>query len=570
MAIDVPGREDDLARLRAAYARLARTATTGETLYVTGAPGSGRTALLRAFADELAQLDAPPTLLAGAFENGRFVVVGRHRPAARAGHRRRREGRLAARGARPVRGARRPGDVARRGGARARAHACSIAAIASPRRSSSRCSCARCAPRAPSCCSSTTPTTRPAACGGTRCSSSPSTSRRDRPLLFVLAIERPAQLDGHEDDEPESLYLARRLRGRARARWVALDLVTIEELEEWTGPGGARGARAAGGRDGRARRVGGVPVAALARERDRGRGAREGEPGRAGRSPRAAASARSIRSTTCSARRLAGDVRRSMTRGAAAPARPRRARGPRLHRRRRRARPAARPRRRHRPARRRCCCATTSIPTASCTRPARSTSRRRTAATTTCGCTASARALDWLTLAHRGLDEPERREAARGLAQALIDVYGGPHYVAGTLARLYELAGDEEPARRYRRMADAGTDARCAPLARGGGAGAGRPAGPARPPPRRGDPARRGAPPGEQRSARGRPALRAGALPARAAARGSRRGAVPARRACSSSSARYDDARRPCSSRSPCTASSPTRRVRPMPAPRWR
>jgi hypothetical protein len=59
---------------------------------------------------------------------------------------------------------------------------------------------------------------------------------RDRPLLFVLAIERPAQLDQHEDDEPESLYLARRLRGHGRARWVPLDPVAIETLEAWTGP----------------------------------------------------------------------------------------------------------------------------------------------------------------------------------------------------------------------------------------------------------------------------------------------------------------------------------------------
>ncbi len=62
------------------------------------------------------------------------------------------------------------------------------------------------------------------------------TAASDVPLMLVLAIDRPEQLERHEDDEPESLFVARRLRGRALARWHPLGPVDMEVLEAWTGP----------------------------------------------------------------------------------------------------------------------------------------------------------------------------------------------------------------------------------------------------------------------------------------------------------------------------------------------
>ena len=277
---------------------------------------------------------------------------------------------------------------------------------------------------------------------------------RERPLLFVLAIERPAQLDAHEDDEPESLYLARRLRGRALARWVALDRVTAEPLAAWTGPASpdvldrlldASGGRAAWAADlWRHWRASGVVVrsgdgaddravwefAAGGRERTLdafddvlGRrldalGALEGV-----RELLAHAALEGPVFTADAVARVLGRDRDEVIDllddmlvhddehpdGVAHEA--------------------------------------GSIDVDDESGAKRHLWLYRFTST-----------LDWLTLAHRGLGESDRRTAARGLAQALIDVYGGPRYVAGTLARLYELAGDEAPARRYREIADAGAD----------------------------------------------------------------------------------------------------------------
>jgi tetratricopeptide (TPR) repeat protein len=66
--------------------------------------------------------------------------------------------------------------------------------------------------------------------------------------------------------------------------------------------------------------------------------------------------------------------------------------------------------------------------------------------------------LDWLTLRHYGLTEAEKRRYGLALAEALEELYGlEPHRVARALARLFETGGEEDRARRYRRMADVGT-----------------------------------------------------------------------------------------------------------------
>ena len=461
MGLDVPGREDDLARLTAEYARVARGgAAAGQTLYVTGAAGSGRTALLRAFAAELAALDDPPTLLAGAFENGRFVSWDDSGPSPE---------RVTAvvekivslpDGLVPY--------AALVGLAMSRGEG-ALELVRTLFARSDRIAPTEFLPQLIRELCSAGPVVllvddadrAPGGLWGDAVLDLAEQVAREWPLLLVLAIDRPAQLDQHEDDEPESLYLARRLRGRARARWVTLDLVTIDELERWTGPAApevlerlvdATGGRAAWAADlWRHWQASGVVAAEPAGDEDPPRwtfaeGGRERTldafddvlgrrlaklVGGGGRDPA----------------ETVGSVRELLAHGAL------------------------------------------EGPVFTAEAVARVLGRDRDevidllddmllhddehpegvvheAGSIGVDDEHGARrhlwlyrfdaTLDWLTLAYLGLAEAQRREAARALAQALIDVYGGPQYVAETLARLYELAGDEDPARRYRQMADAG------------------------------------------------------------------------------------------------------------------
>ncbi len=402
VAIDVPGREGDLARLQSAYARLTRTGKAGDTLYVTGVPGSGRTTLLRAFAEDLTAGDDPPTLLSGAFENGRFVSWDDSGPPPE---------RVRAvvekvvslpEGLTPF--AALVGLAMSRG----------TAALELVRTLFERSD--RIAPtdfltllvremcsEGPVVLLIDDADHAPGGVWGDAVLELAERVALDQPLLFVQAIERPAQLDAHEDDEPESLYVARRLRGRGQARWVALDLVTIEQLEGWTGPAAPdvleRLADASGGRaawaahlwrhwqasetvvaqagatedetaDDGARwtfAVGGRERTLDAFDDVLGRRLATLRPATALPAP---ARRRSIACASCSPTPPSRDPSSPPTPSPA---------------------PWDETATRSSTCSTTCCCATTSIPTASCTRPARSTSRTSTAPTTTCGSTASAR-----------------------------------------------------------------------------------------------------------------------------------------------------------------------------------
>jgi hypothetical protein len=59
---------------------------------------------------------------------------------------------------------------------------------------------------------------------------------RNLPLALVLGVEGPRQLGGHEDDEPDSLYVARELAADGRAAWHPLLPVGHEVLSRFTGP----------------------------------------------------------------------------------------------------------------------------------------------------------------------------------------------------------------------------------------------------------------------------------------------------------------------------------------------
>lgn len=467
---DAPGREGDLARLLGAYARVARDGASGQTHYVTGAVGSGRSALLRAFAEQLAQLDDPPTLLAGAFENGRFVSWDDSGPPPE---------RVTAVVDRVVS---LPEGLAPYAALVGLAMSHGEAALELARSLFERTE-----PLAPT---EFLPLLVHALCsegpvvllvddadrapGGLWGDLVVELAERvvpERQLLFVLAIDRPAQLDAHEDDEPESLYLARRLRGRGRARWLTLDAITSDGLEEWTGPAAPevldRLLDATAGRAAWAAalwrhwRASGVVVAGEPAQDAAGgpppwtfaEGGRERtldtfEDVFVARLTRLSGGEEEGHDPIVVSAAMAG-ARTLLTNAALE--------GPIFT-----ADAVARVLERDRDA------VIDLFDDALLHDDEHPDGIVHEAGSIDVDDDLGARRhlwlyrfdaeLDWLTLAYHGFGEAERREAARTLAQALVEVYGGPHYIAPTLARLYELAGDEEPARRYRRMADAGSD----------------------------------------------------------------------------------------------------------------
>jgi tetratricopeptide (TPR) repeat protein len=452
VAIDVPGREGDLARLQAAYRRAERAGGAGQTLYVTGAPGSGRTELLRAFADELAAQEDPPTLLGGGFENGRFVSWDDRSPPPQ---------RVTAivekvvslpEGLVPY--AALVGSALSRGPA-------GLALVRTLFEAGEHLAPAPFVGRLVAELTTHGPVVllvddadhAPGGLWGDVVLELAESVAGERPLLFVLAVERPAQLDRHEDDEPESLYVARRLRGPALARWLSLELVTIEEVEAWTGPaasdvlerllavtGGraawaahlwrhwcASGVVVAGGPDAEWRFAPGGRERTLDPFEDVLGGRLRGLVGGVDTldSVRALLAHAALEGPVFTADAIARLLRRDRDEvidllddmlvhddehpdGV-------------VH-------------------------ETGAIDVVDEHGVEHHLWLYR-----------FDHALDWLTLA-RALEEPQRRAAALDLTKALIDVYGGPRYVAGTLARLHELAGDDAPARRYRQMADAGDD----------------------------------------------------------------------------------------------------------------
>jgi hypothetical protein len=59
---------------------------------------------------------------------------------------------------------------------------------------------------------------------------------RDLRLLLVVSLTGPAELGAHERDEPQPLYVARRLVERGGARWRPLQPLTVEDISAWLHP----------------------------------------------------------------------------------------------------------------------------------------------------------------------------------------------------------------------------------------------------------------------------------------------------------------------------------------------
>jgi len=231
---DLPGRDDDLAQLLDAYAAIAHGAGAGRTVFLTGAVGSGRTTLLHAVAAGLRQIDPAPLVLGGGFRGGRFVAwehgaIGEDVIALLSDAVEPADGlapfaefvaQTVSKGVGTLGLARELGDPSER---------------LDPAKLLVRLLRAMCE-QAPVVCLVDDDDDAPGGLWGDVLLELAESVAQDLPLLLVLAIDRPSQLDEHEDDEPDSLYVARRLCEDGLAGWHPLGAVSITDLERWTGP----------------------------------------------------------------------------------------------------------------------------------------------------------------------------------------------------------------------------------------------------------------------------------------------------------------------------------------------
>ncbi|MDP2712487.1 MAG: tetratricopeptide repeat protein [Solirubrobacteraceae bacterium] len=241
-----PGLAGHLAYLQAAYAKIGEArdggdrATAGQAIYVAGEPGSGRTTLLRDFAAALheqaaSEPDAAPIVLAGGFDDGRFVASGEGGPA---------PDKVIAivKNVVALSDALHPyaellGQVLSQGSA-------PLELVRSLFGRSERLGPTELLPRLLGALTSE----RRVVCLVDDADRAPGglwddlvlaladAVADDLPLLLVLALQGPARIGPHEDAEADSLYVARRLCERGPARWHPLAPVSSSELEAWTGP----------------------------------------------------------------------------------------------------------------------------------------------------------------------------------------------------------------------------------------------------------------------------------------------------------------------------------------------
>ena len=235
MATDIPGLDGEVQRLLELYATIDDDATDRrQTVYVTGDAGSGRTALLRGLAAALEAEATPPAVIAGGFDGHRYVPWSEGGPPPERVTAVIQNIVTLAEGLTPY--AALLGQVL----SKSEASVELVRAIFARRE---RLGPAQLLPRllreisraGPVVCLFDAADRAPGGLWGDIVLRLAETAAGDVPLMLVLAIDRPEQLERHEDDEPESLFVARRLRGHALARWHPLEPVDMEVLRAWTG-----------------------------------------------------------------------------------------------------------------------------------------------------------------------------------------------------------------------------------------------------------------------------------------------------------------------------------------------
>ena len=227
--LDVPGREGDFARLLEVCANAAGEPARGQIVFVAGDAGSGRSALLRALAADLRAAVPRPILLAGGFVDGRFVAWDEEGPPAE---------KVAAVVANVVTPAQLLvpylallGQVLSKGEAPlelVRAQFEQSERVA-PTEFLSRLLRELCR-ESPVVCIVDDADAAPDGLWGDIVLALGEDALGDLPLVLVLAQEGPPELGRHDDDERDSLYVARRLCGRGHARWHPLAPLEIDDV----------------------------------------------------------------------------------------------------------------------------------------------------------------------------------------------------------------------------------------------------------------------------------------------------------------------------------------------------
>jgi tetratricopeptide (TPR) repeat protein len=241
-ALDVPGREQDLARLTAACDAVVQASGPGRTLFVAGGDGSGRHELLRAVARRAAQAHGRPTVIAGGFVDGKFVPSNIDGVVPKVVHAVERHGSklelfaasmgatgnpIAALLAVVVAASNLSVDVLGRIG---QGHHGGVLEVA-PHVLREACE------------------KRPIVCviddadraeiGGLWADlvlGFAKEVQRELPLVLILGLDGPEVLGGHDTDEPDSLNVARQLVEAELASWYPLSPVGVGDLLDWTGP----------------------------------------------------------------------------------------------------------------------------------------------------------------------------------------------------------------------------------------------------------------------------------------------------------------------------------------------
>ena len=237
----VPGRDRDLAWLIELYAEVVAQGR-GQIVFLVGDEGTGRTALLRGLTDELGSVKRRPVVLAGGFEDARYVAWNDDAPPARVVALLKRilsvgeSAAALADGILPFAGL--VGLMV--SGSRA---ALQLAESLADQRGPPDLSVLMpsvlrrlCEDKGPVVCIVDDADQAPGGWWADLVLLFARRVARDLPLLLILAVDGPARLGAHEDDEPDTLFVARQLTTDGLASWHPLTPVTVDDLQRWTGP----------------------------------------------------------------------------------------------------------------------------------------------------------------------------------------------------------------------------------------------------------------------------------------------------------------------------------------------
>ncbi len=238
--VDFPGHDLYLAGILEMYGRVV-TEGSGHIMFVVGDEGSGRTALLRGLAEQGGRMRPQPFVVAGGFEDGRYVAWHRNAALARVAAHLEQMLTAAEPGAtltavleprlellaQVVSGTRAAIQLANSLVGEGEASDLSVLMPRALRR--------LCEEEGPVVCVVEDAHLAPSIWSDDVLRFGPSIGR-DIPVLLIMGVDGPAELGPHKDDEPDVLLAARELTGRGLASWYPIRRVTVEDLGRWTGP----------------------------------------------------------------------------------------------------------------------------------------------------------------------------------------------------------------------------------------------------------------------------------------------------------------------------------------------